>query len=137
MAKYSMNEKTQEIQLWLRKSQQDLAVAQLLINQEHEYLSIAVYHCQQSLEKGLKGYLTYQDVPFQKTHDLTILNRLCVKFDARFEAVLNAAVILTPYATQFRYPSEQSEPTVAEAHAALILTSEALTFIQQVLSEKE
>jgi HEPN domain-containing protein len=59
-----MNEKIQEVQLWLHKSQEDLAVAQLLINQEREYLSIAVYHCQQSLEKGLKGYLTYQDMPF-------------------------------------------------------------------------
>jgi HEPN domain-containing protein len=130
-----MNEKTQEIQLWLHKSQEDLAVAQLLINQEREYLSIAVYHCQQSLEKGLKGYLTYQDVPFQKTHDLTILNRSCMEFDARFRTLIDASAILTPYATRFRYPSEESEPDDAEAHAALKLTSEALTLIQQVLSE--
>jgi HEPN domain-containing protein len=127
--------KTQEIQLWLLKSQQDLAVAQLLIEKQHNYLGIAVYHCQQCVEKGLKAYLTYHDVLFKKTHDLTVLVRLCMEFEARFETLLEAAEMLTPYATNFRYPSDWVEPEAAEAQDALRLSSEALTLIQQVLSE--
>jgi hypothetical protein len=43
--------------------------------------------------------------------------------------------MLTPYATNFRYPSDWVEPEAAEAQDALRLSSEALTLIQQVLSE--
>ncbi len=127
--------KTEEIRLWLLKSRQDLAVAELLIEQQHPYLGIAVYHCQQSLEKGLKAYLTHHDVLFKKTHDLTVLVRLCMEFDERFESLLDAAEILTPYATQFRYPSDQVEPDKMEAEDALRLSSKAIAFIKEVLAQ--
>jgi HEPN domain-containing protein len=127
--------KREEIRLWLHKSCQDLAVAELLIEQQRAYLGIAVYHCQQSVEKGLKAYLTHQDVLFKKTHDLTVLTRLCIEFDERFEALLDAAEVLTPYATQFRYPSDQVEPDKIEAENALTLSSQALAFIQNALSK--
>jgi HEPN domain-containing protein len=127
--------KREEIRLWLLKSRQDLAVAELLIEQQRDYLGIAVYHCQQSVEKGLKAYLTHQDVLFKKTHDLTVLVRLCMEFDERFEALLDAAEVLTPYATQFRYPSDQVEPDKIEAENALTLSSQALAFIQNALSK--
>lgn len=127
--------KTKEIRLWLLKSHQDLAVAKLLIEKQKAYLGIALYHCQQSVEKGLKAYLTYHDVLFKKTHNLTALARLCMEFEPRFETLLDAAEMLTPYATKFRYPSDQVEPEEAEAQDAFKLSSEALTLIQQVLSE--
>jgi HEPN domain-containing protein len=128
--------KTEEIRLWLLKSRQDLAVAELLIEQQRTYLGIAVYHCQQSVEKGLKAYLTHHDVLFKKTHDLTVLTRLCMEFDERFEALLDAAEVLTPYATQFRYPSDQVEPDKIEAENASRLSSEALALILEILSKK-
>jgi HEPN domain-containing protein len=53
-------QKIEEVHLWLLKSQQDLAVAQLLVEQQHNYFGIAVYHCQQSVEKGLRGCLRNQ-----------------------------------------------------------------------------
>jgi HEPN domain-containing protein len=128
--------KTEEIRLWLLKSRQDLAVAELLIRQQRTYLGIAVYHCQQSVERSLKAYLTHHDVLFKKTHDLTVLTRLCMEFDERFEALLDAAEVLTPYATQFRYPSDQVEPDKIEAENALRLSSEALALILEILSKK-
>jgi HEPN domain-containing protein len=128
-------QKKEEIHLWLLKSQQDLAVAQLLVEQQHNYFGIAVYHCQQSVEKGLKAYLIYQDVLIKKTHNLIVLVELCMEFEARFETLLETAELLTPYATNFRYPSDQVEPEEAEARDAFRLSSEALTLIQQFLSE--
>jgi hypothetical protein len=58
-----------------------------------------------------------------------------MEFEARFETLLDTAEMLTPYATNFRYPSDQVEPEEAEAQDALRLSSEALTLIQQFLSE--
>ena len=40
---------------WIAKAEEDLQVARLLIAQERRHLSVAVYHCQQSAEKALKG----------------------------------------------------------------------------------
>jgi len=34
------------------------------------FLEDALFHCQQAVEKALKGFLTWHDRPFEKTHDL-------------------------------------------------------------------
>ena len=61
-------------------------------------LDVVVYHCQQSV--------TYQDVIFQKTHNLGVLLELCCSFEADFDDLRDFADILTPYATEFRYPGD-------------------------------
>ena len=55
-------EKYQEVQQWLIKSQHDLEAARLLFSSQSSLLDVAAYHCQQSVEKSLKGYLTCQDL---------------------------------------------------------------------------
>jgi HEPN domain-containing protein len=72
--------KRDEINQWIIKAQHDLGAARLLIQSNKPYLDIVVYHCQQSGEKALKAYLTYQDVIFPKTHSLNILLDLCEPF---------------------------------------------------------
>jgi len=51
-------EKKQEVQQWLIKSEHDLQAAQLLFDSQASLLDVVVYHCQQAVEKALKGYLT-------------------------------------------------------------------------------
>ncbi len=67
-------EKRCEVGQWVLKSQRDLLAGRLLMESEQSLLDVAVYHCQQSVEKALKGYLTYHDVIFQKTHNLSVLH---------------------------------------------------------------
>jgi len=62
--------KDEEVRQWIIKSQRDIKVARILIENEVSLLDAVVYHCQQSAEKALKAYLTHQDVVFKKTHDL-------------------------------------------------------------------
>ena len=42
---------------WLRKAANDLQAAKLLLKHA-ELHEIALFHCQQAVEKALKGYLT-------------------------------------------------------------------------------
>jgi HEPN domain-containing protein len=121
--------KQQEISQWLIKSQQDLGAARVLFESGNTYLDIAAYHCQQAVEKGIKGYLTYHDVLFQKTHDLNRLLALCLPQSEEFGQWKKMAAMLTPYATEFRYPGGVTELKRDEAEQALELAAAFIEFV--------
>jgi HEPN domain-containing protein len=130
------NEKINEIKRWLTKSQHDLSSAIILMEGDEKYPDISVYHCQQAAEKAIKAYLIYQDIVFEKTHNLVALLSDCINLDSRFEQWKNVALILTPYATDFRYPRETMEPTKEEAQEAIIMTKAIVDFIIKLLPDE-
>lgn len=129
------NPNYEEVQQWLIKSQRDLRVAWVLFKNEESLLDAVVYHCQQSAEKSLKAYLTYQNTVFRKTHDLDILIDLCCQSEASFQDLKDAGDTLTPYATEFRYPSDTIEPEKDEAEEALKIASLILDFVTGLLPD--
>jgi HEPN domain-containing protein len=48
---------------------------------------IICFHCQQAVEKYLKGFLILYDVESERTHDLNLLCGLCKGIDAAFVEV--------------------------------------------------
>ncbi len=122
-----------EARQWLLKAQQDLKVACLLFETQEAVLSAVVYHCQQAVEKGLKAYLTDQGLRFPKTHDLTILLALCVSVDGCFEVLQDTAVILTAYATEFRYPADVMEPEREESKQAIDMAENTIQLVMNSL----
>lgn len=98
------------------KAERDLASAIRLLDGEPPFLDTAVYHCQQAAEKALKGFLASRDQPLRRVHDLVLLVEECADLDISFEELAEAAEILTPYGTAFRYPGNASEPQPSEAH---------------------
>jgi HEPN domain-containing protein len=132
MGEFSMDDAHyHEIQQWLLKSQRDLEAAKVLF--EHGLFDVVVYHCQQSAEKALKAYLVHQEVILQKTHNLVVLLESCLAFDINFEILRDSAEILTPYATEFRYPGDTIEPEKYEAEEALVIASLVLDFVVKLL----
>lgn len=106
-----MDEKKRDtVSTWLVKAQRDLNVAQKLSSDEDPDLDAAIYHCQQAAEKAIKAYLVFQDQRFEKTHDLEVLAGLAQPYEIGFSNLIKPAVMLTPYATQFRYPGDFIEP---------------------------
>jgi HEPN domain-containing protein len=99
-----------EVRSWLLKAEHDLASAHKLAADPNPYLDTAIYHCQQAAEKAVKGWLTFQSIPFEKTHDVRSLIAHAADFDQRFSDLLEAGQLLTPYASAFRYPNEQLTP---------------------------
>jgi len=129
-------EKRAEIQMWLIKSQHDLGSARRLMEGDEPYLDTAVYHCQQAVEKALKAFLTYHNIEFEKTHDLIELVEACGAVEPAFESWRWIAEELTPYAVQFRYPTDVLEPKWNEAEDALEHARSFTDFISGLLPEK-
>ena len=69
-------------------------------------IEIICYHCQQSAEKYLKGYLVFQGVIPPKTHDLDELCKSCNGFSDKFIEIADYCSDLTAYGVQPRYPME-------------------------------
>jgi HEPN domain-containing protein len=103
---------------------------------DEPYLDIAVYHCQQAAEKAIKAYLTYRDIIFEKTHNLVALLAFCTPLEPAFEQWREVARILTPYATEFRYPGDVLEPEKGESEQALAQAEALANFIIQQLPDE-
>jgi hypothetical protein len=67
-------------------------------------VEIICYHCQQSAEKYLKGYLAFKEEEILKTQDLLALNSLCQKYDKKFLSINEECLRLTDYGVNIRYP---------------------------------
>jgi HEPN domain-containing protein len=113
-----------------------LGSAQRLLETPHPYLDTAVYHCQQAAEKALKAFLTYHDIAFGRTHDLTELVKLAEGVEPGFTTWMATAQELTPYAVQFRYPGDILEPESEEAERALRQASAFVGFVRTMLPDE-
>jgi HEPN domain-containing protein len=82
----------------------DLSSAAYLKNMEPVPVEIIYYHCQQSAEKFLKGYLAFQGDAIRKTHDLVLLNKLCQVHEGEFKQIEDECLNLTGFGVQLRYP---------------------------------
>ncbi len=113
-----------EARPWFVKADHDLRAASVLLAAMPALLGEAAYHCQQAAEKSLKGYLSWHDVPFEKTHDLAAIGGLCVANDASLESICQRADRLSVFVWAFRYPGDPEEPTRTEVDDALALARE-------------
>ncbi|OLD62664.1 MAG: hypothetical protein AUI47_11755 [Acidobacteria bacterium 13_1_40CM_2_68_5] len=84
-----------ETREWLQKAALDLRGARIDLDAKPPLLEDALYHCQQAVEKALKGLLAWHDVAFRKTHSLEELGASCEKVEPTLKAVVDAAVPLT------------------------------------------
>ena len=89
---------------WFKIAATDLTSAEYLQNMHPAPIEIICYHCQQSAEKHLKGYLALQGEEINRTHDLIRLNKGCQKYDEDFKLIENDCLMLTDYAVNVRYP---------------------------------
>ena len=91
---------------WFEFGKRDLESALFLLNMYPIPLEIICYHCQQSAEKYLKGYIILMGGKSIKTHDLTMLNRLCTQYSWDFKDIEDDCIELVNYGVQVRYPYE-------------------------------
>jgi HEPN domain-containing protein len=131
-----MDDRAELVKNWIVKAQYDLLAAQKLSSDSKIYADIAIYHCQQSAEKAIKGFLILHDRSFPRTRDLRLLVQLALVINPSFQDYQEAAELLTPYATAFRYPSDIMQPTAEELQEAIEKASEIFGFITSLLSDE-
>lgn len=110
-----------ETREWLSKAQIDLRAADHDRTADPPITADMVFHAQQVVEKTLKAFLCWYDVPFRKTHNLVELGEQCAGIEGSIEPLLRKAAVLTEYAWKFRYPGDAEEPEIAEADEAVAL----------------
>lgn len=89
---------------WFKVAQIDLASAEFLQGMRPVPIEVICYHCQQSAEKHLKGFLALNGEAIEKIHDLVRLNKMCRKYEKDFESIEEECLMLTDYAVNIRYP---------------------------------
>ncbi|MDX9925540.1 MAG: HEPN domain-containing protein [Ignavibacteriaceae bacterium] len=107
-------DKSEYIENWLFRANEDIAVIASLVNSGAEYYTSSIcFHAQQASEKFLKAYLAYHDVDFPRTHDLDYLLLECQKIDKNaFQLDFKS---LTDFGVSVRYPDDFYIPTENEA----------------------
>jgi HEPN domain-containing protein len=128
-----MDAKRALVRNWLKKARRDLLSAKRLARGSEPYLDTAIYHCQQCVEKTIKGWLLYHDQSFEKTHDLRLLMTIASEVEPKFTEWFDVAEQISPYATAYRYPGEILEPTQEEFQQALKSAGKFYDFICSVL----
>jgi HEPN domain-containing protein len=129
-------ERVAECRAWLDRARADLDAADILIAAPRPRPDIALFHCQQTVEKAWKAFLCWHGVPFRKTHDLRELGGASVKVDGSLDSLAGRAEDLTPFAWVFRYPGEPEEPVGGEAEQALGLAREVYESVRTRLPEE-
>ena len=89
---------------WFDIAEIDLSSANHLLTMHPHPIEIICYHCQQSAEKHLKGFLVLNNHEVIKTHDLVLLKKLCCEYDVEFEKLDDECLRLTDYSVNVRYP---------------------------------
>ena len=95
----------EDVKEWYSIADSDFDAAKLLNDAVRKHREIICYHCAQAVEKYFKGYLIYWDIIPQKTHNLLLLNNLCVEKDNAFIEIQTLCHFLNRFANDIRYPN--------------------------------
>jgi HEPN domain-containing protein len=104
---------------WLARAGEDLNVARYLLAENLPYYGAIGFHAPQAAEKFLKAYLVTHQVEFPKTHDIGRLLDLIAPVDGALATALSAAVQLTDYGVDVRYPGDLPQLDADDAKRAV------------------
>jgi HEPN domain-containing protein len=99
---------------WIQKAEGDLATAR----REWRARTVpnydaACFHAQQVAEKYLKALLQEAEVPFGKTHNLSLLLDQLKDTYPMLELLRPSLAILNAFAVEYRYPGESADKEIA------------------------
>ena len=124
-----MTEKIEIVKSWIEKGDHDLGTAQITFHYIPKFRDTIAFHCQQSVEKYLKGYLFFSDVVFKKTHNLNYLLSLVSQFDSVSDELYDKAAELEDYSVEIRYPDSSIDLSNEDIYQALSISREFRAYV--------
>ncbi|MDR2615518.1 MAG: HEPN domain-containing protein [Oscillospiraceae bacterium] len=123
---------------WFEFADDDLDSAMILAKYGSHKASIICYHCQQAVEKYLKGYLISKGVGEPPhIHNLLTLKAMCEDYDSSFSEIMTQCNNLNPYGVRVKYPDEvivdERAARQAIADARTVQAFEPVTTIRAAL----
>ena len=79
-------------------------MATMLLNNDEEYVDIALFHIHQAVEKYLKGFLIFKGWELKKIHDLETLITESKDYGLQYKEYLDFGRTLTAFYYTGRYP---------------------------------
>jgi HEPN domain-containing protein/predicted nucleotidyltransferase len=109
------------VERWLAKAEDDRKAAAVCLASGPTLHGVAAFHCQQAVEKLLKGFLVLAGKRSRKTHSLAQLGTMAEPSFPEIADLVAAAANWSRWAFDFRYPSENppAEPSDDELRRAL------------------
>lgn len=93
----------------------------------------AAFHCQQCIEKALKGYLLFKSNHLPDGHNLTWLCKQCALLDDSFIDWIDESAVLNRYYIETRYPADiPLELSSAECETLVEMSSRIMDYICDV-----
>ncbi len=124
----------QEAAAWLAKAATDLRSGEHALTAAPPLIEDALFHCQQAVEKALKAFLAWHDVPFRRTHSIEELGEQCLQVDATLQSLVDSAILVSPYAWLYRYPSIEPAASLDQASEGLSVARRAYQAIARRLA---
>ena len=118
---------------WIYHAALDRMAAEALCTDPLLYYS-AAFHCQQCIEKALKGYLLFKKHHLYDGHNLTWLCKQAMQIDYHFGKWVEKSTLLNHYYIETRYPADipfdiDTDTVMELIHSA----SEMLSFITEII----
>ena len=124
-----MTEKIDIVKSWVEKGDHDLGTAQVTFLYIPKFRDTIAFHCQQAVEKYLKGYLFFNSTLFKRTHNLNYLLSLISQFDSISDDLYDKAAELEDFSVEIRYPDSSFDLSDEDIHQALSTAREFRTFV--------
>lgn len=126
-----MNDKIEVIRDWIYQADRDLGSVIIIFQHIPRYFETVAFHCQQAVEKYIKGLLVFYDSQFKKTHDLIFLLELLADKTAISEDLYSKALTMEGFGVDIRYPNHKIHLTLEELESVIKIAGEFREFVKQ------
>lgn len=114
---------------WYGKARLDFDAARIL-RENHADNSLAAFHCQQAVEKMLKGYILKHTERLKDGHSLVFLVRQAGLFDPDIRRFIKDCAFVNQFYIETRYPADMpDEVDNMEMDECMSVTSDVLGYI--------
>lgn len=123
----------EQARLLLRKARADAAAMRTLADNPEILDSIVGFHAQQACEKGLKAALADRGIAYPRTHSLERLLGLLTTAGITVPESVDEALVLSPFAVEFRY-DDPSDETLDRARVDALVNT-VLAWCETILPQ--
>ena len=114
----------------------DIRGARILFEHDADH-GLVCFHCQQAIEKYLKGYLILKTGVLQEGHSLIKLCKKAIEFNKGFKDLIKDCAFVNAYYIETRYPSEDPfNVTEEEVEMCFSIVDNIVKFIDKLAEDE-
>ena len=120
---------------WIEMARKDMQGAEILFEHDADN-GIICFHCQQAIEKSLKGYLISVTGVLQDGHSLVKLCKNAATQNSLFSGLLKDMAFVSTYYIETRYPAE--DPLLVskeDAAECMAISKKMIRMIEDILNK--